>query len=156
MDTGTVFGVRSSPSACKPAAHSSTAAAVKNAALEAIARTLEENTADILQANAEDLETAEKKGTSEALLDRLRLTGRPPREQLERGVGHPRAATSLVGCAGCVALGVTGRHVPRLLGRAQRDVGADDVEEVHETRQRGQRRTAPSDGAALPRRRSAP
>ncbi|PMB99088.1 glutamate-5-semialdehyde dehydrogenase [Brevibacterium luteolum] len=51
-----------------------TSTAVKNAALEAIAQTLEENTADILQANAEDLEMAEKKGTAEALLERLRLT----------------------------------------------------------------------------------
>ncbi|MFB9775662.1 glutamate-5-semialdehyde dehydrogenase [Brevibacterium otitidis] len=51
-----------------------TSTAVKNAALEAIAQALEDNTADILQANAEDLETAEKKGTSEAMLDRLRLT----------------------------------------------------------------------------------
>lgn len=51
-----------------------TSTAVKNAALEAIAQALEDNTADILQANAEDLETAEKKGTSEAMLDRLWLT----------------------------------------------------------------------------------
>jgi glutamate-5-semialdehyde dehydrogenase len=48
--------------------------AKKDAALEAIARTLEARTQPILSANAEDLEAARAKGTSDALLDRLRLT----------------------------------------------------------------------------------
>lgn len=50
------------------------ARARKDAALEAIARTLEARTQPILAANAEDLEAARGKGTSDALLDRLRLT----------------------------------------------------------------------------------
>ena len=49
--------------------------AKKDAALEAIAQTLEARTQPILSANAEDLEAARAKGTSDALLDRLRLTG---------------------------------------------------------------------------------
>jgi glutamate-5-semialdehyde dehydrogenase len=46
----------------------------KDAALEAIARSLEERTAEILEANALDLEAGREADLSEALLDRLALT----------------------------------------------------------------------------------
>src|SRR5881392_1809440 len=47
--------------------------AKKDAALEAIARTLEAHTREILAANAEDLEAAKARGTKGVLLDRLML-----------------------------------------------------------------------------------
>jgi glutamate-5-semialdehyde dehydrogenase len=47
--------------------------AVKDAALEAMAATLERETPRLLAANAEDVEAARASGTPEALLDRLRL-----------------------------------------------------------------------------------
>lgn len=46
----------------------------KNAALNAIAQALLDHRAQILEANAQDLENGEKNGLSPALLDRLRLT----------------------------------------------------------------------------------
>src|SRR5258708_31736309 len=46
---------------------------VKNAALEAIAAALVARTADILEANAHDLEGAEAAGVAPHLLDRLAL-----------------------------------------------------------------------------------
>jgi glutamate-5-semialdehyde dehydrogenase len=46
----------------------------KNAALEAIAVALEERAAEILEANALDLEAGRESGLSDALLDRLALT----------------------------------------------------------------------------------
>jgi glutamate-5-semialdehyde dehydrogenase len=49
-------------------------AAVKNAALEAIALALREGTEEILEANRSDLAAAREAGLSEALLDRLTLT----------------------------------------------------------------------------------
>ncbi len=45
----------------------------KNAALEAIARSLVERTAEILEANRRDLEAGREAGLSEALMDRLAL-----------------------------------------------------------------------------------
>lgn len=47
---------------------------LKNAALGAIAAALEENTEEILAANAEDVEAARANGTSAAMLDRLALS----------------------------------------------------------------------------------
>ena len=47
--------------------------AVKNSALESIADALVERTAEILEANARDLEAGREAGLSEALLDRLAL-----------------------------------------------------------------------------------
>ena len=47
----------------------------KNAALEAMAAALEAGTEKILEANAKDLEAAEKNGRDAAYLDRLRLDG---------------------------------------------------------------------------------
>lgn len=47
---------------------------VKNAALEKIADALIKNSAEILAANKTDIETAEKKGTRKAMIDRLTLT----------------------------------------------------------------------------------
>ena len=47
----------------------------KNAALEAMASALEAGTEKILEANAKDLEAAEKNGRDAAYLDRLRLDG---------------------------------------------------------------------------------
>ena len=47
---------------------------VKNDALRAIAAALEENMAEILAANAEDVEAAKANGTPAAMLDRLALT----------------------------------------------------------------------------------
>ena len=46
----------------------------KNAALEKMAQALLEHTQEILAANAQDLEAARQKGTSQAMLDRLALT----------------------------------------------------------------------------------
>src|SRR3979409_1447540 len=46
---------------------------VKDRALEAIADALVERTADILEANARDLDAAREVGTAPALLDRLAL-----------------------------------------------------------------------------------
>ena len=50
-------------------------AEVKNAALEAIADALIEQTPEILEANARDLETGREAGLSSALMDRLSLDG---------------------------------------------------------------------------------
>jgi glutamate-5-semialdehyde dehydrogenase len=47
--------------------------AVKNAALVAMARALEERSAEILEANAADLETARGEGAASAVVDRLTL-----------------------------------------------------------------------------------
>ncbi len=47
--------------------------AEKDAALLALADALEERTAEVLEANARDMETGEENGLSAALLDRLRL-----------------------------------------------------------------------------------
>ncbi len=46
----------------------------KNAALEKMAQALLDHTQEILAANAQDLETARQRGTSQAMLDRLALT----------------------------------------------------------------------------------
>ena len=46
----------------------------KNAALKKMAQALLEHTQEILAANAQDLEAARQKGTSQAMLDRLALT----------------------------------------------------------------------------------
>src|SRR4051812_45319829 len=48
----------------------------KDAALHAGADLLEERTADVLRANAEDVTRAERAGTPEAVIDRLRLDER--------------------------------------------------------------------------------
>ncbi len=48
--------------------------ATKNAVLQAMAAALRDRTADILAANARDVEAAEKAGTPAGLIDRLRLT----------------------------------------------------------------------------------
>src|SRR5690348_1050929 len=48
--------------------------AVKDAALLSMADALEEATAAVLAANAEDVEAGRANGTSESLLDRLALT----------------------------------------------------------------------------------
>ncbi len=48
--------------------------AVKDAALEAVAKALVENTEEILRANRMDLENAEKNGIRKAMVDRLTLT----------------------------------------------------------------------------------
>ena len=48
--------------------------ATKNAVLQAMATALRDHTAEILAANARDVESAEKAGTPEGLVDRLRLT----------------------------------------------------------------------------------
>ena len=53
----------------------SASTAPKNAALEATARLLEERTAQILEANAADLADERASGLTEALRDRLTLTG---------------------------------------------------------------------------------
>jgi glutamate-5-semialdehyde dehydrogenase len=50
-----------------------TSSGVKNAALEAIATALLDRRAEILEANAHDLEAGEQSGLSSALMDRLRL-----------------------------------------------------------------------------------
>lgn len=50
------------------------ARADRNAALEAIAQTLVDHTAEIVAANQEDVEAERAKGTSQALLDRLSLS----------------------------------------------------------------------------------
>src|SRR5690625_2605107 len=63
--------------AAAKAASSSVAQAstgLKDQALEAIARALEDNVDDIRAANAEDIETARKRATEEPLIDRLTLT----------------------------------------------------------------------------------
>lgn len=49
------------------------AAPAKNAALEAIARTLEENAAEIFAANAEDIAAGKAAGIAPNLLDRMLL-----------------------------------------------------------------------------------
>jgi glutamate-5-semialdehyde dehydrogenase len=50
--------------------------AVKDAALEAIAAALEANTAEIIDANREDVDAGRDAGLSDALVDRLTLDGR--------------------------------------------------------------------------------
>ncbi len=71
------LSVRDTCLAAKQAARvlAATSAAVKNAALEAIAAALLEHSSEILEANARDLEAGEQNGLSSALIDRLRLTG---------------------------------------------------------------------------------
>lgn len=64
-------------------------AETKNAALSAIAQALSEHRAQILAANAQDLENGEKNGLSPALLDRLRLTN-------ERITGMAKGVTDVI------------------------------------------------------------
>lgn len=59
--------------------------AQKNLALQQIAKTLVEKETDILQANALDLQEAQKKGMDAAFLDRLQLTSSRI-HQMEKGV----------------------------------------------------------------------
>ncbi len=60
---------RQASSAC-----ASAGVAVKNRALEEMAKGLKERVAELLGENRKDLDAAEKKGLSRAMLDRLRLT----------------------------------------------------------------------------------
>src|SRR3954467_6340367 len=62
---------RAAKAAARPLA--ATPSAVKDAALHAIADALEARTAEILEANARDMEAGHESGLSEALLDRLAL-----------------------------------------------------------------------------------
>ena len=59
--------------AAKKAAHLLEGCTVKDKALLAIADALEEHAGEIIEANKLDMEAAEKKGISKAMLDRLRL-----------------------------------------------------------------------------------
>ncbi len=61
--------------ACRDAAHAVAAlsTAAKNALLHAMAEALEQKTAQILAANAIDIDAAQRKGISGAMLDRLKL-----------------------------------------------------------------------------------
>ncbi len=63
----------------------------KNAALEEMMRSLEDNAGDILKANALDVEAAAKKGMSRALLDRLTLDG----ERLQQMIKGLKAVKAL-------------------------------------------------------------
>lgn len=60
--------------------------APKDAALRAVADALEAATDEIVAANAVDVDRARENGTSEAMIDRLRLDSRPDRR--DRG-GRP-------------------------------------------------------------------
>ena len=74
----TVVSIAESCAAAKRASHTlaTLGSSVKDAALEAIAAALVERTAEILDANARDLEAGRESGLSEALVDRLTLTER--------------------------------------------------------------------------------
>lgn len=67
--------IRSAALACREAAATLAQldTAARNALLHAMADALDANAASILEANARDIEAAEARGTSGALLDRLRL-----------------------------------------------------------------------------------
>jgi glutamate-5-semialdehyde dehydrogenase len=74
----TVVSIAESCAAAKRASHTlaTLGSSVKDAALEAIAAALVERTAEILDANARDLEAGRESGLSDALIDRLTLTER--------------------------------------------------------------------------------
>jgi glutamate-5-semialdehyde dehydrogenase len=73
-----LVSIADSCAAAKRASHTlaTLGSGVKDAALEAIALALIERTAEILDANARDLDTGGRSGLSEALLDRLTLNER--------------------------------------------------------------------------------
>src|SRR3954454_22638168 len=72
---------RAAKAAARPLA--ATPSAVKDAALHAIADALEARTAEILEANARDLEAGRESGLSSALMDRLALDERRVRAMAE-------------------------------------------------------------------------
>ena len=71
-------------------------AALRDAALQALTRRLEARIDDILAANAKDVEQAQARGTSAAMLDRLRLT-RARVLDMVRGVDEIRSLPDPVG-----------------------------------------------------------
>ena len=105
IDQKTVRGVTRTVRAAKAASFALAAASTteKNVALEAIARILEENTEDIRAANAEDIETARKKDTPEAMIDRLTLTD----ERIAQIAAAVREVVALPDPVGDVVLGRT-------------------------------------------------
>ncbi len=99
----------------------------KNAALEAIAQTLEDNIDDIVAASAEDLETAKKRGFSDSLLDRLELN-----EQRVRGIAA--AVRHVIGLADPVGDIVSGRTLPNGINLMQKRVPMGVIGAIYEAR----------------------
>ncbi len=89
--------------ASRPLATATTAQ--KNAALEAVARSLLENTSRILQANAEDLARGRDNDLSEGLIDRLTLTD-------ARVASLARAVREIVALPDPVGTSVRGSRLP--------------------------------------------
>jgi glutamate-5-semialdehyde dehydrogenase len=129
IDQKTVRGVtrivRASKAASADLATASTA--VKNAALEAIARALEENTADIMAANAEDIETARIKDTPEALVDRLTLTE-------DRIAAIASSVREVIGLADPVGEVIVGRTLPNGILLRQERVPMGVIGAIYEAR----------------------
>ncbi|GAA2088957.1 MULTISPECIES: glutamate-5-semialdehyde dehydrogenase [Brevibacterium] len=99
----------------------------KDAALEAIALALESNVDDILAANAEDIETAHKKGTEAPLIDRLTLT-----EARVRDIAG--AVREVVGLPDPVGTVVAGRTMPNAMRVTQERVPMGVVGAIYEAR----------------------
>ena len=129
IDAKTVRGVtrvvRASKAASTAVAGASTA--LKNAALEAIARTLLDNADDIRAANAEDIETARKKDTPEAMIDRLTLT----EERIAQIAGAVREVIALPDPVGDI---VHGRTLPNGILLRQERVPMGVVGAIYEAR----------------------
>lgn len=99
----------------------------KNAALEAIAQTLEDNIDDIVAASAEDIETAKKRGFSDSLLDRLELN-----EQRVRGIAA--AVRHVIGLPDPVGDIMNGRTLPNGIKLIQQRVSMGVVGAIYEAR----------------------
>lgn len=99
----------------------------KNDALAAIADTLEANVADILAANQEDIETARKRGTAEALIDRLTLTE-------ERVQGIAEAVREVIGLPDPVGVIRAGQTMPNGMRVTRESVPMGVIGAIYEAR----------------------
>ncbi|WP_151952243.1 glutamate-5-semialdehyde dehydrogenase [Brevibacterium sp. Marseille-P9724] len=106
---------------------STASTADKNAALEAIARILEDNIDDIVAASAEDIETGKKRGLSDSLLDRLELN-----EQRVRSIAA--AVRHVIGLSDPVGSLISGRTLPNGIELMQKRVPMGVIGAIYEAR----------------------
>ncbi|GAA2002986.1 glutamate-5-semialdehyde dehydrogenase [Brevibacterium samyangense] len=106
---------------------SAASTAEKNAALEAIAQILLDRTEEIIEANAEDIETARNKGIAEGLIDRLTLSA----ERISNIAGAVREIIALPDPVGDVVLG---KVLPNGIRLSQERVPMGVVGAIYEAR----------------------
>jgi glutamate-5-semialdehyde dehydrogenase len=99
----------------------------KDAALNAMADALQERAADVLAGNAEDVERAEQAGTSDAVVDRLRLTDK-------RIAGMADGLRKVAGLPDPVGEVIRGYTLPNGLEVSQRRVPFGVVGIIYEAR----------------------